>query len=479
MKKFLSKSLFAGNWFGAMAIHQFKVLLVKSGPEGTLENSPTLQRWVRRHNGESPEGTAEAHIVRGLIARLSGFGYSARFAVVSLLLSATACLALIPEPDNLLYGTISLDGAPVTATMTNVVVEAYRATNSPAVASYQMGSNPQFGNFYSLRVPIESVAPITNSAHSQVGDTLLLVLRDASGVRAQTNFAIIDRGTALRVDFGPSASDADRDGLPDGWEIRWFGGLGKKPGDLTPSGQTVLTHFIAGTDPNGRFGFQLQINVTNKLKRVWFYAVAAEGPGYNGMTRLYTLQYRPALDSGAWADLPGYVSLTGTNQLVEYFTAGLGGPGYYRCGITLLGFNLTITNAPGGDTDGDGLPDAWETLYFGSLARGASFVCGNGLTALQNYIEGTDPNNPGSAFKLSLTRTNSQGWVSFRALRAQGTGYAGVSRYYSLESSTNPAGGFVGVTGYSNILGADQLINYPVGTDPKRFFRGRVWLQSP
>jgi hypothetical protein len=477
MKKFLVKSLSAANWLAPMrdangVAHTspgqrpgFTRPLGVSSAESAIHSAyPVCLKTI--HHPTTETGLSFTPVIRLKVALL-------------LLFAATnACFALIPEPDNLLYGTISLDGAPVTANMTNVVVEVYRATNSPAVARYQMGSNPQFGNFYSLRVPVESVTPIANSSNSQVGDTLLLVLRDTAGVRAQTNFTITDRGTALRVDFGPTVSDVDGDGLPDGWEIRWFGGLGKKPGDLTPSGQTVVTHFIAGTDPNSQVGFQLNINVTNKLKRVWFYAAAAQGPGYDGMTRLYTLQYRPALDSGAWADLAGYVSLTGTNQLVEYFTAGLGGPGYYRCGITLLGFNL-ITNAPSGDTDGDGLPDAWETLYFGSLTRGASFVCANGLTTLQNYIEGTDPNNPSSAFKLNLTRTNNQAWVTFRALPAQGTGYTGVTRYYSLESSTNPSGVFVGVVGYSNIVGGDQLINYPVGTEPHRFFRGRVWLQSP
>ena len=44
------------------------------------------------------------------------------------------------------------------------------------------------------------------------------------------------------------------------------------------------------------------------------------------------------------------------------------------------------------DTDGDGLPDDWETLYFGDLTRdGNGDFDGDGLTDLDEYINGTDP----------------------------------------------------------------------------------------
>src|SRR5262249_12070547 len=130
-------------------------------------------------------------------------------------------------------------------------------------------------------------------------------------------------------------------------------------------------------------------------------------------------------------------------------------------------------------TDRDGLPDAWEMLHFGTLDHNASYMCSNGLTALQNHIAGTDPNMPGSAFKLAITPNNGQPRVSFTALRAQGVGYDGKSRFYTLESSTSPLVPFVAVAGYSNILGADQVVNFPTGSGPARFFRARVSLQGP
>jgi hypothetical protein len=390
-----------------------------------------------------------------------------------LLLTPPNSQALIPEPHNILYGTITLDGVPVTAMMSNVVVEARRATNGPVVASYRMGSNPQVANFYSLRLPVESINPIGNEDHSVRGDNLIIFLRDPSGIRAQTNFTIVERGEVLRADFGMAVFDSDIDKLPDTWEIRNFGSLANGPGTLSGNGQPVIQHYIAGTDPNDpNGGFRLHINLTNDLKRVWFFAALADQPDYPGMTRLYTLEYRPNAESGFWTDVPQVTGVAGMNQLVNYFTPGFGPPGFYRVRIFLAGYNL-----PSGDSDSDGLPDDWEILNFGSLDRSGSYVALNVHTALQNYTAGTDPNDPGSALKLTIHHTSGQQHVSWLARKAQGTGYDGKNRFYSLESSTNPAGVYITLPGYSNLLGGDSLITYPVPvSEPQRFFRARVSL---
>jgi hypothetical protein len=47
---------------------------------------------------------------------------------------------------------------------------------------------------------------------------------------------------------------------------------------------------------------------------------------------------------------------------------------------------------PSGDTDGDGLPDAWEQQYFGDLNQaGGGDPDGDGATNAQEYAAGTDP----------------------------------------------------------------------------------------
>jgi len=252
-----------------------------------------------------------------------------------LLISLPAAWAVIPEPPNILYGTITLDNAPVTADMTNVVVEARRTTNGPVVASYRIGSDLQLASYYALRVPLESVAPLMDATNSQVGDRLLIILRDASGVRAQTNFTIVERGDVVRADFGTAVFDSD----------------------------------------------------------------------------------------------------------------------------------------------GDGLPDAWELAYFGNLGRNGPFVGLNGMTALQNYIAGTNPNDPNGGFKLSIVPNNEQRRVSFLAIQAAGPGYEGKSRYYTLESSLHPVSNYVAVTGFTNLLGNNQTVLHSSTTPTNLFFRGRVTLR--
>src|SRR5437867_2880970 len=104
--------------------------------------------------------------------------------LVALLALPSGTRATLPEPDNILYGSITLDGALVTAARTDVVIQARRTTNGPAIASYRMGSNPALGNFYSLRLLLESVSPISDTNASQVAQSLSIVVTDSTGVRA-------------------------------------------------------------------------------------------------------------------------------------------------------------------------------------------------------------------------------------------------------------------------------------------------------
>ena len=53
------------------------------------------------------------------------------------------------------------------------------------------------------------------------------------------------------------------------------------------------------------------------------------------------------------------------------------------------------------DSDGDGLGDAWEMQHFGSLAAtAAGDPDRDGLSNLQEYRAGTNPNNPNSVFEF-------------------------------------------------------------------------------
>jgi hypothetical protein len=151
-------------------------------------------------------------------------------------------------------------------------------------------------------------------------------------------------------------------------------------------------------------------------------------------------------------------------------------------GTTLI--NLTL----GVDSDGDGLPDAWEQLIIQMLGGGLTLanitpngIAPNGMTYYQNYVAGTYAWDPQDALKLNLIRRPGQGPV------VQFFGIAG--RSYSVLGTTNLVNWttmFVRVPpGNTNVLGTtehfnptSQMIETEVllaPTEPKAmFFRVRV-----
>ena len=390
----------------------------------------------------------------------------------ALLIQVALTHAAVPEPDNVVYGNITLNNVLVTAARTDVIIEARRTTNGPAIATYRMGSNPAVGNYYALRLLLESVSPVSNTNASQVSQNVFIVVTDASGLRAQSPFTITDRGVAQRIDFGAAAVDGDGDGLPDAWELQRYANLSQSPGSTAPNGLTALQNFIAGTDPNAD-GFRLRMVSSNNQKHVSFLARRAEGPGDEGMSRRYSLESRASVTGGNWLGVTNYTDIPGDNQVVDYVTAGPGASAFFRGGILLQGFVI-----PGADSDADSLPDAWETFRFGNLNRHANSPTANGQTTLQNYLAGTDPNTAGSNFKLSVAQVGGERRVSFAALRAEGPGYEGKQRLYALESSANPAGPWTAVPGFTQMLGDNQTVTFQsVSATSPLYYRGRTWLQ--
>ena len=82
---------------------------------------------------------------------------------------------------------------------------------------------------------------------------------------------------------------------------------------------------------------------------------------------------------------------------------------------------------------------------------------------------------------LTITSTNGTITMQFLA-KAAGTdaGYAGLTRYYALEGSTNLTNAsWSGVPGYTNIVASNQTVTYSTNStaSPSLFFRVRAWLR--
>lgn len=252
-------------------------------------------------------------------------------------LTASA-LAELPAPDNILYGTIALGSQPVTDADTNVIVEARRTINGPAIASYRMGSDSAMGGFYRLNLKLEELDPVTESDGSLAGDSLVLVIRNQNGVQMQLPYQIPERGHAQRLDFGTTVSDSDNDGLPDVYELSVFGNLNPNgTGDQDNDGVNNKDEFTAGTNPNDRNGFfHLTISRSGPVnKLVSFFAVTAAGSGYAGYDRIYTLESTTNLTVGNWRGVPNYTNLLGNNSTISYVANEPNAQTFYRCRLQL------------------------------------------------------------------------------------------------------------------------------------------------
>jgi len=124
---------------------------------------------------------------------------------------------------------------------------------------------------------------------------------------------------------------------------------------------------------------------------------------------------------------------------VDLVTGNLSGYAYSaNCGwISLSNVTAhvrTVTILAGADTDGDGLPDAWEWEHFGNLtATGAGDADGDGKSNLAEYLAGTDPNN--AADNLRITSFQRGLLATPTRLDMQWTSQP--TRQYAIQSSSD------------------------------------------
>ena len=168
--------------------------------------------------------------------------------VVSFILGQMSCQGALPEPYNLIYGTIEMDGRIVSAADTTVTVEARRLPTGATIARYVMGSQSSAGNYYALKIRLETPAPDDIMHAAETGTTLYLTVLKGTMVKNQLEYDMGERGVVKRLDFGNV--DTDHDGLPDGWEQAYLFGLQFGAND-DPDGDGVsnIDEYHLGTHP--------------------------------------------------------------------------------------------------------------------------------------------------------------------------------------------------------------------------------------
>ncbi|MEN3327397.1 MAG: hypothetical protein V7638_2204 [Acidobacteriota bacterium] len=117
-------------------------------------------------------------------------------------------------------------------------------------------------------------------------------------------------------------------------------------------------------------------------------------PGPIGTTVTITGANFGALQGASTVSFNGQaatISSWSSNSIVTTVPAGtITGPVVVTVnGVASLGVTYTVGAA---DSDGDGLPDVWELLYFGNLSQGANGdPDADGFTNLQEFLQGRNP----------------------------------------------------------------------------------------
>jgi hypothetical protein len=140
--------------------------------------------------------------------------------------------------------------------------------------------------------------------------------------------------------------------------------------------------------------------------------------------------------------------------------------------------------SPATDSDGDGLPDAYEIETYGSTNAVGSIPSGDtdgdGASDTAEYIAGTSATNATSKFQISASvLPGGNVLVQIAPQPITGPGYFGLDRHYALEQTTNianPASWSV-IPGFANLPSSSAVIHTNAMTNTIWSTRGRVWLQ--
>ena len=138
----------------------------------------------------------------------------------------------------------------------------------------------------------------------------------------------------------------------------------------------------------------------------------------------------------------GWINFEGTgNPQVNLQTGALSGYAWSaNCGWINLGTGTiyavkTLSISPGRDSDGDGIADAFELTYFGNLttATATSDFDGDGVSDRDEYLEGTNPKDPGDRLRIvSVAKTSSASQDTTSLLFTSTP-----TRLYNVQTTTN------------------------------------------
>jgi hypothetical protein len=173
----------------------------------------------------------------------------------------------IPEPGLVIYGVVwNVQGGVTNRLTSGSLTCQITPSNAASITLVTPLQNINDQYSYLLKVPFESrILGLSLSAGAlelttatnrferlfKINGTNASFAAPAQEVFA---FAPADRARQERVDLfvGLGAADSNQNGIPDWWEVEYFGGLIDANADGDGDGLTSLEEYIAGTNPTNR-----------------------------------------------------------------------------------------------------------------------------------------------------------------------------------------------------------------------------------
>ncbi len=247
-----------------------------------------------------------------------------------------------------------------------------------------------------------------------------------------------------------ASGDVNNNGIDDAWETAHGLSLSNNNRELSPTGNgvTVVQAYVNGTDPNDFYNGatpqltiisgNYQVGMPSSFNLAPFDVAVSNASG----TLLTNAPVTFTMQSGG-----GSLALTSSgnpalNSSIKASTGSDGtAQGYYKQPAAGIQSQILVTagsaqvyfttssfldqNQAGladlTDSDHDGIPDAWEMMYFGNLnSSGTNDPDGDGATNIAEYMAGTNPNvnektgSLGTGFQVYLRLPNG----SFRGVKS-------------------------------------------------------------
>jgi len=190
------------------------------------------------------------------------------------------------------------------------------------------------------------------------------------------------------------------------WDADYVGGGGVGVSLTLAEDGTITSRYISYSSWNTNGGF---IGISAGNGEDYLVSAMSESGGMGGAADIL-FNPQSGFPDGLSLSTNGVLSGTPTtafsNSIPVVVTESRG---YFD----LKRLGLLIAAGSSGDTDGDGIPDWWETLYFGGPTSciATNHNDGDTFNNLAEYIAGTDPTNSGSFFHVANTWQDVAGFV--------------------------------------------------------------------